>query len=296
MTDNAALIFNRYDNVVCSNTISGSGSLTQAGDGVLTLSAANTYSGATLVTAGSLTLTNAGSISSSTNINLANGALFDVSGRSGGSMTLANGKMISGDGFVNGNFTIASGATLAPGNNDLGMLTFSNSLMLNAGSTTLLNVSHDLQANSSVSVTGAFTFGGTLIVSNADDPLQAGDAFKLFIATNYGGNFSGITPPALTPGLYCDTSTLNVDGTIRIVIETTPIIGNISVSGGNLVMSGTGGVTNGTYYVLTSTNMAAPLANWTRLVTNQFDGGGNFNFMNPLNTNSPQSFYLLQLP
>jgi autotransporter-associated beta strand protein len=296
VTDNASLIFNRYDNVVCSNAISGSGSLTQAGDGVLTLTAANTYSGATFVTAGSLTLTNAGSISSSTNINLANGALFDVSGRSGGSMTLANGEMISGDGSVNGNFTVANGATLAPGNNDLGMLTFSNSLTLNAGSTTLLSVSHDLQANSSVSVTGAFIFGGALIVSNADDPLQAGDTFKLFSATNYGGNLNSIRPPALTPGLYCDTSTLNVDGAIRIVSETTPVIGNISVSGGNLVMSGTGGVTNGTYYVLTSTNIATPLANWTRLLTNPFDVGGNFNFTNAIPPTAPQNFYLLQLP
>lgn len=70
----------------------------------------------------------------------------------------------------------------------------------------------------------------------------------------------------------------------------------MGVSGGNLVLSGTGGVTNGNYYVLTSTNLAAPLTNWTRLVTNQFDGSGNFNFTNAMNTNSPQSFYLLQLP
>jgi polygalacturonase len=56
------------------------------------------------------------------------------------------------------------------------------------------------------------------------------------------------------------------------------------------------GVTNGTHYVLTSTNIALPLTNWTRLVTNQFDGSGNFNFTNAMNPNSPQSFYLLQLP
>jgi hypothetical protein len=40
----------------------------------------------------------------------------------------------------------------------------------------------------------------------------------------------------------------------------------------------------------------APLTNWTRLLTNQFDGNGNFNFTNPLDPGSAQSFDLLQLP
>jgi fibronectin-binding autotransporter adhesin len=211
-------------------------------------------------------------------------------------MTLGSGKMISGDGVVNGNFTVASGATLAPGNNDLGTLTFSNSLTLNTGGKTILNVSHDSQANNVVSVAGAFTLGGSLIVSSADDPEQPGDSFKLFTTASFAGSFSSLALPALAPGFYWDTSTLTNDGTIRVVIETPPAIGNIGVSGGKLVLTGTGGVTNGTYYVLFSTVVSAPLTNWTRLLTNKFDGGGNFNFTNALNTNSPQSFYLLQLP
>ena len=48
--------------------------------------------------------------------------------------------------------------------------------------------------------------------------------------------------------------------------------------------------------VLASTNLGLPLSNWTRLLTNQFDGSGNFNFTNAPGTNAPQSFYLLQLP
>ncbi len=297
VTDNASLIFNLYDNVVCSNNISGSGSLTQEGAGVLTLSAADTYSGTTFITAGTLALTNSGSVGGSTNINLANGALFDVSGTAGGSLILNNGKMISGEGLVNGNFTIGYGATLSPGNNDFGALSFSNSLTLNSGSKTILSVSHDLQANNVVSVAGAFTNnGGLLIVSNADDPEQAGDAFQLISAAGYNGVFSSVALPALAPGLYWDTSVLNTAGLVRVVVETSPSIGSVGLAGGQLVLSGTGGVTNGSYYVLISTNLAAPLTNWTRLLTNQFDGGGNFNFTNAMNTNSPQSFYMLQLP
>jgi autotransporter-associated beta strand protein len=296
VTDNAALVFNRFDNVICSNTISGGGSLAQAGDGVLTLTAADTYTGTTYISAGTLVLTNSATIANSTNINLDNGALFDVSGTTSHAMTLSSGKTISGDGVVNGNFTVASGATLAPGNNDLGSLSFSNALTLNAGSRTLMNVSHDSQANNVVSVAGTFTWGGALVVSNADDPLQGGDGFQLFAAPNFAGSFSRITLPALTPGLYWNTNTFNVDGTISVGVETPPVIGNPSIVGGQLVLTGSGGVTNGIYYVLTSTNLAAPLTNWTRLLTNQFDPNGNFNFTNAMNRDSSSRFYLLQLP
>ena len=295
VTDNAALIFNRFDNITAGNIVNGTGSLAQAGDGVLTLTAANTYSGATYISAGTLALTNSGSIAGSTNINLANGALFDISGTASHALTLGGGKLISGDGFVNGNFTVASGATLAPGNNDLGSLTFSNSLTLNAGSKTIMNVSHDSQANNVIAVAGTFAWGGALIVSNADDPLQSGDAFQLFTAASFAGSFSSITLPALTPGLYWNTNTFKIDSTIRVATETPPVIGDINIAGGKLVVTGTGGVTNGTYYVLTATNIAAPASNWTRLLTNQFDNNGNFNFTNAFGTNA-QNYYLLQVP
>jgi len=75
-----------------------------------------------------------------------------------------------------------------------------------------------------------------------------------------------------------------------------PAIGSLRIAGGKLVLSGTDGISNGTYYILTSTNLAAPLTSWTRLLTNQFDAGGNFNVTNTLNPALPQGFYLLQLP
>ena len=66
--------------------------------------------------------------------------------------------------------------------------------------------------------------------------------------------------------------------------------------GGGLVLSGSGGVPNGTYYVLGTTNIGLPLDQMPRLLTNQFDENGNFNFTNPMDTTLQQSFYLLQLP
>ncbi len=44
------------------------------------------------------------------------------------------------------------------------------------------------------------------------------------------------------------------------------------------------GTNNGPYYVLSSTNVALPLSNWTRLQTNSFDANGNFSFTNTITT------------
>jgi hypothetical protein len=73
-----------------------------------------------------------------------------------------------------------------------------------------------------------------------------------------------------------------------------PVIGSVTMSGGDLVFSGAGGIPGGTFYVLTSANLLLPLANWTLTTTNRFDGGGNFSVTNPINTDSPQQFYLLK--
>jgi hypothetical protein len=69
----------------------------------------------------------------------------------------------------------------------------------------------------------------------------------------------------------------------------------MKLGGNGLVLGGSGGSPNGTYYVLVSTNMAAPLSNWTPVLTNQFDSSGNFNFTNGNNTNLPQGFYIIQI-
>jgi rhamnogalacturonan endolyase len=67
-------------------------------------------------------------------------------------------------------------------------------------------------------------------------------------------------------------------------------------SGGNLIFNGGGGAPANTYYVLVSTNASWPLAQWTRIATNQFDANGNFSVTNTINSGVPQQFYLLQLP
>jgi autotransporter-associated beta strand protein len=298
ITNNATLAFNRADAIddTSFGVISGSGILDKQGGGRLALNKAHTYSGPTTIEAGTLALTNSGAIANSSSISISSGALFDVSGTSGGSMTLANGKTIWGVGSVNGNFAVGSGATLSPGMNGIGTLTFSNLLTLAAGSSNIFEVSNSPLTNSVARIFGALTNGGTLIVTNIGAaPLTSGNSFKLFNAATYTGAFSKVILPSLSAGLGWNTNSLNSGGTLSVVVVNKPFIVSAAVSSDGFELAGTGGVANANYYLLGSTNLAAPLTNWTRLLTNQFDGNGNFNFTNPIG-NDPQSFYFLQLP
>ncbi len=82
----------------------------------------------------------------------------------------------------------------------------------------------------------------------------------------------------------------------EIVVLPPPAIGNISIQGTNVIFSGTGGVPEGTYYLLSSTNLLLPLNQWQRIVTNNFGGNGNFNFTNSSSPMGAQMYYMLQLP
>jgi hypothetical protein len=73
-----------------------------------------------------------------------------------------------------------------------------------------------------------------------------------------------------------------------------PIITNVTASGGNLVVQGTNGMPGTMYIVLTSTNLALPVINWTPAATNAFDGSGNFILTNVITPAPSQQFFLLR--
>ena len=124
-----------------------------------------------------------------------------------------------------------------------------------------------------------------------------------------GGRISGTTGATL----FISDALTNDDGTYWIVVSnawgvlassnavltvipSSPSFGKIiATGGGGFILSGTGGASNGTYYVLSSSNLLVPLANWTSIATDHFDSAGGFSFTNTAQTNAPQEFYLLQM-
>jgi autotransporter-associated beta strand protein len=90
-------------NAILSDAISG-GTLAKLGEGTLTLAAANTYTGKTIVSAGTLSLTSTGSLASAL-IDVQSGATFDV--RAISNYSLGAGKTLTGSGTVLGSLSVS---------------------------------------------------------------------------------------------------------------------------------------------------------------------------------------------
>ncbi|HEV2331238.1 MAG TPA: SBBP repeat-containing protein [Verrucomicrobiae bacterium] len=128
-----------------------------------------------------------------------------------------------------------------------------------------------------------------------------------------GTNISGATSSTLTltnvqtwqAGTYTVIVTNQLQGTnLSATLTVTPATSAVFTGfapaagglGNGLVLSGTGGTTNGTYYVLTSSNLLTPTTNWTFISTQRFDSQGRFVFTNPVSTNDASQFFMLKQP
>jgi hypothetical protein len=86
------------------------------------------------------------------------------------------------------------------------------------------------------------------------------------------------------------------NGILNVVAASAqPAISSVAISAGNLVFSGANGTASGTFYVLTTTNLAIPLTNWITLATNSFDGSGAFSVTNAVKPGTLQQFYRIEL-
>ena len=57
-----------------------------------------------------------------------------------------------------------------------------------------------------------------------------------------------------------------------------------------------GGLAGATYRILTATNAALPLVQWTPIVTNQFGASGGFSYTNVVQPNLRAQFFRAILP
>jgi autotransporter-associated beta strand protein len=223
LVDNSAsLIFNRSDAVTVSNTIQGTGSLTQKGSGSLILTGNNSYFGVTAINSGALILngTNAGS-----------GGITVSSARFGGTGFATNSAVSMGSG------TITPGNGPSYGTLSVGSLTMTGgtlNIFLGGGSTSLL------------SLNGASTLGGVLNFTTN----SAITASTYTFLTNSTGGFGGTTFASTTnlPTGYQVVYTTNTVY-LQLISQLGPI--STSFSGTNAVI--TGGSTN---FIVTVTNSA----------------------------------------
>jgi autotransporter-associated beta strand protein len=268
--------------------------LTKVGAGIEMLSGNNTYTGNTIISNGVLALSDSGSISSSAKIIIDADGTLDASARADQTFTLSSGQMLQGNGTVSVNLTVGASASVMPGDSvNLGALNVASAAQLQGVTIIKLNAA---TTNCDQIIASDFIYGGTLTVTNISGAFAAGQTFQLFLGDDYSGSFSGMNLPPLGGGLVWNTNNLAASGTLQVVstIPPSPVITGISLSGGNVILSGTNGVDGQPFVLLSSTNVELPLNQWSPVSTNTF-GGGSFSITNAINQNASENFYLLQL-
>jgi PKD repeat protein len=88
-------------------------------------------------------------------------------------------------------------------------------------------------------------------------------------------------------------NTTNVVDAVTVYAQ--PTLGSPVLSAGSLTFSGTGGIPNAQYRILTSTNVALPLAGWAPVATNTFAPDGSYSYTQSFLTNAA-NFFLLVTP
>jgi len=295
---NGVCFFTATTPLQLNGALGGSGGLVANGASTLTLNATETYTGNTTISNGVLALTSAASIATSTNVDVATNAQLNVSALAGSTLILGAEQTLKGLGTVSGSVTAPAGATVAPGEaGAMGTLTITNNLTVNGN----LMINYNRGATSKSSAITAATInltGATLIMTNLNpaNPLAAGDSFQLFNGATVTGGFSSIVPATPGTGLVWNTNSLISAHLLLVAAAPSAVtalgITSFSLAGTNVVVNGTN-AGGGTFYLLTSTNLAQALNQWLPVSTNSAAGSGSFTLTNAMMLNVPQQFFIL---
>lgn len=171
--------------ITLNGIIGGAFKLTKVGAGTLTLSKANTYSGATKVEGGTLVV--AGSISSTAGTTVTNGALF-VNGSLAGAVSVASGATLGGTNTL-GAVTLATGAILAPGaaTNLIGTLTLSGTAPALSGCQLVADVSTTSGVSDKLALSGTVDLTGLTVTVKIPGTLPDTNTYVVLSSTALSG-------------------------------------------------------------------------------------------------------------
>jgi len=122
------------------------------------------------------------------------------------------------------------------------------------------------------------------------------------------GNSVTNTSSSNVTNIYATAGTYTVSLTVKgaggsntntqanyIVVKPGPVFGKPVLSGSGLILSGVNEPAGQQYRILTSTNVALPLTNWTPVLTNIFASDGSYGYTNLTATNKA-AFFILASP
>lgn len=294
-------------------------SLIKIGTGTQTLGGVNTYIGSTTISNGTLALTGSGSIATSPTINISSTGILDATGTGSGGITIGSTQTVNGIGTINGT-TVVNGK-INPLAGTIG--TLSNNGNLTVGSGAIYNWNINMAGGtagadpgwSQVNVTGGLTISGPFTINLnsltlADAPGAVADfnsaqSYTWSIAHTTGG-ISGFTAGIATVSTAGFSNSLGV-GKFIVTTNATdillsfvapPAITNIHVNlaGSTVAISGTNGPPSVNYSVVSSTNAATALTNWTQVGAGTVGGNGSFTFNGSINPADARRFYAIVIP
>ena len=227
ITNNADLVFHRSDDFTVSNSITGTGNLTQTGIGTLTLTGNHTYAGTTAINAGTIQIGAAGRLGAGSYAgNISNNGTLIYSGTN--AQTLSG--EISGTGSLTQN---ASSQLLLTGNNS-----YSGTTTISAGTIRLQNT-----ASNSQTIVGDIAISGGQLTLAATN--QIGDTASVTLTSGslelstYNEIINSLTMSGGSLRRSTNTLTLNsassfTGGTLNFASNTARIITNATSTLGDV--------------------------------------------------------------
>ena len=181
--------------------------------------------------------------------------------------------------------------TINPAGSIVTVVSSANPSLHGQAGVTLTATVTDGSAGSGVTPTGTVQFELNGSDFGAAVTLVGGSATSLALPTTLPtGTYTITAVYGGSPGFHIGSATLSGGQ----VVLGHPQFTGISVNGTTLTLTAINGAPNGTFVLLQSTNLLLPPAQWTPVLTNTFNGGGNLNLStNIVNPAGPGEFYLL---